>query len=59
MMKRHHIQSLSTLRLIVILTIVASHFWMNDAACLQGFCVSFLFLYSGFFTAASHRGERR
>ena len=55
MMKRQHIQSLSTLRLIVILTIVASHFWMNDAACLQGFCVSFLFLYSGFFTAASHR----
>ena len=54
MMKRQHIQSLSTLRLIVILTIVASHFWMNDAACLQGFCVSFLFLYSGFFTAASH-----
>lgn len=55
MMKRRHIQSLATLQLLAILAIVASHFWLEDATYLQALCVSFCFLYSGYFTAASHR----
>lgn len=53
-MKRHYIQSLATLQLMAIFAIVASHFWLDGATYLQAFCVSFCFLYSGFFTASSH-----
>lgn len=53
-MKRHHIQSLATLQLIAVLAIVASHFWLADGTYLQSLCVSFCFLYSGYFSASTH-----
>ena len=54
-MKRCHIQSLATLQLLAIVAVVGTHFWLDDAAYLQALCVSFCFLYSGYFTAATHR----
>lgn len=58
MMRRRYIQSLATLQLLVILVGVATHFWLRDVAFLQGVCASFYFVYSGYFTALNHPGDR-
>lgn len=54
MIKQHHIQSLATLQLVAILTVVIGHYAVTDNAFLNSVGVSFCFVYSGFFTALRH-----
>ena len=55
--RRHISQPLASLQLIAIVAIVGTHFWLDGAAHLQAVCVTFCFLYSGYFTAASHHAD--
>ena len=50
-----HIPSLSTLQLAAIITVFIGHFWVNKPDYMNSVCVSFCFVYSGFFTALHHR----
>ena len=52
--KDTYLQPLGTLQLIAIIMVVLGHFWIKDAVFLNSACVSFCFVYSGFFTAMFH-----
>ena len=56
-MKEHNnrIQSLATLQFAAVIAIVLAHFWIENATFLQALCTSFCFVYSGYFTARTHR----
>lgn len=56
--QRSHIQSLATLQFAAVITIVLAHFWLKEATYLQALCTSFCFVYSGYFTAMTRRGDR-
>lgn len=49
------IQSLSTLQLIAIITVVLGHFWVKGSGFMNSACVAFCFVYSGYFTARRHQ----
>lgn len=53
--KSSYLQSLGTLQLLAVITVVIGHFWVKNNAFLNSLCVSFCFVYSGFFTAMHHR----
>jgi peptidoglycan/LPS O-acetylase OafA/YrhL len=53
--KSSYIQSLGTLQLLAVVTIVIGHYWIKDNAFINSLCVSFCFVYSGYFTAKLHR----
>lgn len=54
MQKRNHLYALGSLQLIAIVAIVMGHLWIKDSTFMNSLCVSFCFLYSGFFTAKTH-----
>ena len=56
--QRNHLYSLGTLQLIAVVTIVIGHLWVKDSTFMNSVCVSFCFLYSGFFTAMCHRFDK-
>lgn len=57
--KRQYIQPLATLQFAAVIAIVLTHFWLKNGTYLQALCTSFCFVYSGFFTALTHRDERQ
>ena len=52
--KSSYLQSLGTLQLLAVITVVIGHFWVKDNSFLNSLCVSFCFVYSGYFTAMHH-----
>lgn len=52
---RKHFQSLASLQLIAIIAVVMGHLWFCEVKMMKSLCVSFCFVYSGFFTAMFHR----
>lgn len=54
--KQNHLYSLATLQLIAVVTIVMGHLWVSESISvfMNSVCVSFCFVYSGFFTAKRH-----
>ena len=57
--QRLYIQPLATLQFAAVIAIVLTHFWLKDGTYLQALCTSFCFVYSGYFTALTHRDDRR
>ena len=53
--KRNHFQSLASLQLIAIIAVVMGHLWISNGGMTNSLCVSFCFVYSGYFTAMFHR----
>ncbi len=52
--KSTYLQSLGTLQLLAVIAVVIGHFWVKDNTFINSLCVSFCFVYSGFFTAMRH-----
>ena len=52
---KSYLQSLGTLQLLAVITVVIGHYWVKDNSFINSLCVSFCFVYSGFFTAKLHR----
>ena len=50
-----YLQSLGTLQLAAVISVVLGHFWFDDSYFMNSVGVSFCFVYSGFFTAKLHR----
>ena len=57
--QRQYIQSLATLQFVAVIAIVLTHFWLQNGTYLQALCTSLCFVYSGFFTALTHRDDRQ
>lgn len=53
--RRNYFQPLASLQLFAIIAVVMGHLWVDDANMMNSLCVSFCFVYSGFFTAMFHR----
>lgn len=52
---RAYLQSLGTLQVLAIISVVIGHFWVKNNEFLNSVGVSFCFVYSGFFTAMHHQ----
>ena len=52
---RAYLQSLVTLQVLAIISVVIGHFWVKNNEFLNSVGVSFCFVYSGFFTAMHHQ----
>lgn len=50
-----YLKPLASLQLIAVIIVVLFHLWLQDLLFLGNACVSFCFVYSGYFTARRHR----
>ena len=51
---KSYLQSLGTLQLLAVITVVIGHYWVKDKSFINSLCVSFCFVYSGFCSAKLH-----